>query len=252
MHERWYKLAAGSASMAALLGLWEWSSTAGHVNPVLLPPPSTVFPVLWELLATGAFVEPLASTMALLFTGFAVGTLLAVILGLLMGSIPAIYNLFEPLTEAIRPIPKPALVPPLFLFFGAGSTTMIIIIAAGVFFPVLINTVQGVRGVDQVLLDTARTFRLSRARTLLTIVFPAAMPLILTGMRISLGIGLVIVIVAEMLASENGIGLRILDLERSFEIAEMYAWIILLSVVGLVLSVGFEKLEYGAVPWRSK
>jgi ABC-type nitrate/sulfonate/bicarbonate transport system permease component len=127
---------------------------------------------------------------------------------------------------------------------------MLIIISLAALFPVLINTVQAVKGVDPVLLWTARTFRCSRSYTVFRVILPASMPLILTGMRVSLGLGLVLVVLAEMLAGENGLGFLILDMERSFRIVEMYAWVVILAVVGLALAFGFELLETRVVPWR--
>jgi hypothetical protein len=117
-----------------------------------------------------------------------VSTVLAVGAGLLMGRHAWLHALFEPLLELLRPLPKPALLPPLILFLGLGDAMKLTVIGLGVFFPTLINTLQGVRGVDPVQLDVARTFGHSPRALLLKVVLPAAMPLVLSGMRISLGL----------------------------------------------------------------
>jgi ABC-type nitrate/sulfonate/bicarbonate transport system permease component len=128
---------------------------------------------------------------------------------------------------------------------------MVTIVSVACFFPILINTLQGVRGVDPVLLDTARTFRCSRRRLVLQIVLPAALPMIMTGMRVSLALGLVLVVLAEMLAGSGGVGFLILDMQRSFDIVAMFAWLLILAVVGLALSVAFDVIEGRAVSWRA-
>ncbi len=152
--------------------------------------------------------------------------------------------------EAIRPLPKPALLPPLILFLGIGDTMKLVIVGLAVFFPVLINTVQGVRGVDPLLINTARTFGISPARILWSVVLPAALPFIITGMRISLGLGLILVVVAEMLAGTGGIGYLIVDMQRSFQVTSMYAWLVILAVLGFLLNLAFEELERRLLFWN--
>jgi ABC-type nitrate/sulfonate/bicarbonate transport system permease component len=156
------------------------------------------------------------------------------------------------LVELLRPIPKSALVPALFLFLGIGMATMVTIIAFAAVFPVLINTYQGVRGIDPVLLETARTFRCSRWTTLRAVILPAAMPAILTGMKVALSLGIVLAILAEMLAGLDGLGFVILDTQRAFQTQQMYAWIAVLAAFGAGLSLLFDKIEQIAVPWRGR
>lgn len=252
LHERWLARGLGLASILAVLGAWEVAGRLGALNPVLMPRPSLVAETLWGILASGEFVSPLAHTLALFFVGYGIACALGVALGLLMGASPALYGLLEPLVELVRPLPKPALVPALFLFLGIGPATMVTVVVLAAVFPVLINTLQGVRGIDPVLIDTARTFGCSRARTLLAVVLPAAMPMILAGMRVALGLGLVLVVLAEMLAGESGLGYLILDLQRSFQIREMYAWIAVLAALGGGLAVAFDRADQRLVPWRGR
>jgi ABC-type nitrate/sulfonate/bicarbonate transport system permease component len=122
-------------------------------------------------------------------------------------------------------------------------------VSLGVFFPVLINTVQGVRGTDPVLLDVGRTFGHTPAAAVRKIVLPSALPLILAGMRVSLGLGLVLVIVAEMMAATGGIGYIVIDMQRSFRSADMYAWIVILAVLGYSLNALFVRLERRLIHW---
>lgn len=241
--------ALGAGTLLLLVLLFEWLVRAGLVNAALVPAPSTILVHTTTIIGGGAFLQPLAHTLYLLVVAYVIGTVLAVALGLLMGRSAFVHGLFEPLVEVLRPLPKPALLPPLMLFLGLGDLMKLTVIALGVFFPVLINTIQGVRGVDAVLVDMARTFQHSRSAILWKVVLPAAMPLILAGMRVSLGIGLVLVVVAEMMAGTGGIGYLIVDMQRSFRIPDMYAWSLILATLGLALNEIFVAAERRLIHW---
>lgn len=243
--ERWL----GLATVAVLVGLLEAAVRAGAVNRALVPAPSTVVQKLVALVGAGEVLRPLGETLALLALAYVGACAVAVALGLLMGRFAWVHGLLEPLVEVLRPLPKPALLPPLILFLGIGAEMKLTIIGLGVFFPVLVNTVQGVRGTEPVLLDMARTFGHGRARTLLTVVLPAALPMVLAGMRVSLGLGLVLVVIAEMMAGTGGVGYLILDMQRSFRVPEMYAWTVILAVLGWGLNAMFVRLERRVTHW---
>jgi ABC-type nitrate/sulfonate/bicarbonate transport system permease component len=199
------RIALSASGLIGFLILWEVVSDTRLANPALLPPASATFRASWALIVSGQVLGPLGRSLSLLAVGYAIATIVGIALGVAMGCSRRIYCLFEPLVELLRPIPKAALVPPLFLFLGIGTTTMVTIVAVGCVFPILINTVQGVHGVDPILLDTARTFRRSRGRTILEVILPATLPMIVTGMRVSLGLGLILVVVAEMLAGSGSV-----------------------------------------------
>lgn len=239
----------GLATLAALAAVLEAATRGGLLNAALVPPPTVVAGRVGTILASGAFAAPLGHTLYLLAVAYAIGCGLAVLVGLAMGRSAFVHGLLEPLVEVLRPLPKPALLPPLILFLGLGDAMKLTVIALGVFFPVLINTIQGVRGTDPVMLDAARTFQVSRTGTLLKVVLPSALPLILTGMRIALGIGLVLVVIAEMMAGTGGLGYLIVDMQRSFRIPDMYAWSAILAVLGYGLNEAFEWIERRATHW---
>jgi ABC-type nitrate/sulfonate/bicarbonate transport system permease component len=239
----------GSAVLVLLLLSIEVIVRMGLVNAAIVPRPTTILERLLGLIAKGAFVAPLLETLYLLFVGYAIGCTAAVCVGVLMGRYRRLSDTLEPLIELMRPLPKPALLPPLILFLGLGDAMKLSIIGLGVFFPVLINTVQGVRGVDPVLLDVARTFGRGAGAQLRLIVLPAALPMVLAGMRVSLGLGLVLVVIAEMLAGTGGIGFLIIDMQRSFRVADMYAWIVILAVLGFTLNHLFVRIERRTIHW---
>ena len=234
-----------------VLAAIETAVRLGTLNAALVPPPTTVAQRTFEIIASGAFLAPLGTTLYLLFVAYFAASLLAVILGLLMGRFAAMYNLFEPLVELLRPLPKPALLPPLILFLGLGDVMKLTVVGLAVFFPVLINTVQGVRGIDPVLINTARTFGCGRFAILLKVILPASLPLILAGMRISLALGLILVVIAEMLAGTGGLGYLILDMQRSFQARNMYAWLVILAVLGYALNAIFLALERRVIHWSA-
>ena len=239
----------GTVTVVVLLLALEAAVRAGKVNAAIVPPPTVVLQKLAAIITGGAFLKPLGETMYLLVVSYVLGCTLAIGTGLLMGRYKFVEGLLEPIVEFLRPLPKPALLPPLILFLGLGDTMKISVITLGVFFPVLINTVQGVRGTDPVLLAVGRTFGHKPSASLYKIIFPSALPLILAGMRVSLGLGLVLVLVAEMMAASGGIGYLVIDMQRSFRSADMYAWVVILAVLGYVLNALFIRLERRLIHW---
>jgi ABC-type nitrate/sulfonate/bicarbonate transport system permease component len=198
----------------------------------------------------GDILHQILPSLWRIFCGFALACVVAIPLGLLMGTSSFIYRLLEPLTEFIRPIPSSAYIPVAILILGIEDGMKIFVIFLACLFPVLLNTYGGVRGVDPVLVDTGRTFGLSRFQTLYQIVFPAALPSILTGMRISLGIALIVAVVCEMIAGNSGIGYFILDMQRIFRVPEMFAGIFTLGILGYLINLAFLQIEGRFLRWR--
>jgi ABC-type nitrate/sulfonate/bicarbonate transport system permease component len=233
------------------LGLWGIEEAVNHglVKRSLLPAPSDVGVVLWQLLADGDVAGPLSETLARLGVGFAIGAMLAIALGLAMGYWPRLYDLLEPLIELLRPIPKAALVPALVLFLGVDNAMKITSIALAVFFPIVINTVQGARGVDPVLINTARTLGVRPFSLLRKLILPASAPFIFAGMRLSIALGLILAVISEMIAGTGGIGFLIIDMQRAFRVRQMYAWIVILAVVGYLLNLLLVLAEHRMLFW---
>lgn len=242
----------GAAFLVGWIALLEVSARNGWTNRVFSPVPSDIAQALSEVLATTVFIEALASTVWLLALGYFSACIAGVLLGLLMGYNRRVYFLFEPTLELLRPIPKPALLPPLILLFGLGAPMKVSIVFLGAVFPVLINTIQGVRSVDPVLVDVARTFRCGALRTVFGVVLPASLPIVLAGMRVSLGLGLVLVILAEMLTGAHGLGAQLVDAQRAFRVQEMYAWTVVLATLGVALAIAFNLVEQRLISWSSK
>jgi ABC-type nitrate/sulfonate/bicarbonate transport system permease component len=238
-------------ALVIVLGLWGIEEAVNHglVKRSLLPAPSDVGVVLWQLLADGDVAGPLSETLARLGVGFAIGAMLAIALGLAMGYWPRLYDLLDPLIELLRPIPKAALVPALVLFLGVDNAMKITSIALAVFFPIVINTVQGARGVDPVLINTARTLGVRPFSLLRKLILPASAPFIFAGMRLSIALGLILAVISEMIAGTGGIGFLIIDMQRAFRVRQMYAWIVILAVVGYLLNLLLVLAEHRMLFW---
>jgi ABC-type nitrate/sulfonate/bicarbonate transport system permease component len=245
-------LVPGVAFIAFWIALLEVAARAGWVNKVFSPFPSEIAARLGKVLGSPAFLEALGSTVGLLAVGYLLACTVGILLGLAMGFHRPTYALLEPTLELVRPIPKPALLPPLILLLGLGAAMKIAIIFLGALFPVLINTIQGVRTVDPVLVDVARTFRRGSLATVFRVILPASLPLILSGMRVSLGLGLILVILSEMLTGSQGLGAQLVDAQRAFRVQEMYAWTVVLAVLGLALALSFDALERRLIFWSSR
>jgi ABC-type nitrate/sulfonate/bicarbonate transport system permease component len=245
-------LLPGLAFIAFWIAALEVAARAGWVNKLFSPFPSQIATQLGRVVGAPAFLDALASTVGLLAVGYLLACTVGVLLGLAMGYHRPTYALLEPTLELLRPIPKPALLPPLILLLGLGAPMKIAIIFLGAVFPVLINTIQGARTVDPVLVDVARTFRRGTLRTVFRVILPASLPMILAGMRVSLGLGLILVILSEMLTGSHGLGAQLVDAQRAFRVQEMYAWTVVLAVLGLALALSFDALERRLIFWSSR
>jgi NitT/TauT family transport system permease protein len=233
-----------------LASLWEIVSRNRLISPLYFPPMSKNLLVFYHLMLDGTLPLELIRSFGRIFGGFFLAVVVMVPLGIAMGLFKPIYNLFEPLTELIRPLPPPALIPVVMLFLGIGEAMKIIVIAFACSFPILINTMDGVRSVEPTFVDTAKTFGKSRYEIILQVIFPASLHQILTGWRVALPIALIVDIVSEMVGALNGIGRFILVMQRSFDIPEMYAGIFLVALAGYALNGLLRFLNTAVIGWH--
>ena len=238
----------GFLLVAALLVLWEVSARTWVGSPNW-PPVSKVFAAGVDGMTSGDLPQVFLSSLGRMAAGFAAGGLLGVVVGLLMGRFRWVNAALDTLVELVRPIPIPAIVPPLILLLGIDTAMKVFIVALATFFPVLINTIAGVRSVDRVALDVARTFQLAPARTALHVVLPASLPYIMVGLRTSLALALIVTVIAEMIAGSEGIGYYIMTMQFAMRSGEMYASILLLAVVGYLLNLAMLRVEKRLLHW---
>jgi ABC-type nitrate/sulfonate/bicarbonate transport system permease component len=241
---------SGVGLILVLLLLWELSARTKLIALVSWPPVSTILATWLDLMVSGQLPLALLPSLHRLAIGYAIAVAIAVPIGLFMGYSRVVFNLLEPLTESLRPIPSSALVPILILFLGLENEMKIALITYASFFPILLNTYSGVRDVDPILINTGRTLGLGAWRILARIIIPAASPYILTGMRISLAVSLILTVISEMVAGSDGIGYFTLRAQRSFMVPEVYAAILTLGMLGYALNALFVALERRLMRWH--
>jgi ABC-type nitrate/sulfonate/bicarbonate transport system permease component len=229
-----------------LVGWWVLSADS---QTYYWPPLSTIlerFPDVWF---GDRIQDDILPSVGRLLVGYAGAVVLGVGLGVLLGGNRTLRRITEPVLEFFRAIPPPVLIPILFLFAGIGTTAKIIVIVSGAVWPVLLNTVEGVRAVDEVLADTSRSYRITGLARLRHLVLPAASPQIVAGMRQALSISIILMVISEMFASSNGLGFAIVQFQRSFAIPEMWTGILLLGLLGVLLSLLFALFERRTLRW---
>jgi ABC-type nitrate/sulfonate/bicarbonate transport system permease component len=250
---RWLQNSRGSGVVLILLllALWQFSALYLMDTPTW-PPVTRIFAAWFADLLDGSLVSNLLSTLWRQMLGYWLAVVVGIGVGLAMGYYRIAYNLMEPLIEVFRPIPGPAYLPVLVLFVGIGDEMKVVLIFVASLFPILLNAYSGVRSIDPVQFDTARTLGLTTPQTLREIVLPAALPQILTGMRISLAISLILAILSEMIVSNNGLGYFTLLAERTFKVPDMYAGIFTLAMLGYVLNRLFLLGEARLIRWHQE
>ena len=230
------------------LGLWQvWAISE---DSYLLPRVSTVLGRAWEIWPTTEFLGQVAASLKRLAAGFVIGAGVGVGVGLLMGSSRATRRTLEPLTEFLRAIPAIAVVPAAIVVLGLGDAMYVSIIAFGVCFPVLINTIDGVRAVPLEARDTASMLHVGGTERITRIYLPAALPSIVAGLRIALSIGLVLVVISEFVGEGEGLGHYIWVQQTVFAYPEMFAGILFLGLLGYVLNRLFLLVERRVLAWH--
>jgi NitT/TauT family transport system permease protein len=269
---RWKDIAVGLVVPAIAIAVWQLAASMGWVNANILPSPLAVwnkwvaYLLPMQEYATWHENNPEGSKLAWAFSGeliidslgslyrvvvgFAVGAVLALPLGLAMGASSIVYAWMNPLVQLLRPIPPIAYIPLSILWFGLGNPPAIFLIAIGAFFPVLMNTIAGVRQVDGIYLRAARNLGAGGATMFLRVILPAAVPYILTGMRIGVGTAFIVVIVSEMIAVNNGLGFRITEAREYFWSDKIIAGMITIGLLGLAIDWIMNRLNNHLLRWH--
>jgi ABC-type nitrate/sulfonate/bicarbonate transport system permease component len=241
--ERTWQIVLGLLPPAGLIALWHGIASAGWAPAALLPLPSAVFARLLEQLHNPVFLQHAATTLFRLFAGFGIAVVLGVLLGVAAASNRRLEALLRPLLRVLAPVPKIALYPALVLILGFEHASKVALVVADAVFPILLATYQGAASVEPKLVWSARAAGASPRRTLLTVVVPAALPAILTGCRIGLVISSIVVFLAEMLTSTDGLGHLLVYASRSFQTVDMFVPLISVALIGLLLNAAFNALQ---------
>ncbi len=241
----------GVGVVILVLLVWEFlSRNALFIDPQFVPAVSHIFRALWEVIASGELLWHYVASLIRTGLGYGAAALFGVVLGIPIGFALIIYNLTEPLMELLRPVPSTALIPIAILLLGIDNEMKVFVIGWACFWPILVNTIDGVRSVDRLLVETAQTFGSTRGEIVRKIILPAAAPQIATGMRVSLALALILTVVVEMISGNDGIGFFILDSERAFRVKEMFAGTFSLAVVGYLLNRLFLAADDRIMGWH--
>ena len=238
----------GLVAPVALVALWWWTSRDS--TSYLFPPLGEVVESLRDDWLGDRLGSDVAPSLRRFGIGFGLAAVLGVAAGTVIGLTPWLRRAAQPVVELVRSIPAPLLFPIALVLFGIGDGSKVALIVLGAVWPVLLNTIDGVRGVDPQVLDVARSFRLDARTRIGRVVLPAASPMIAAGLRIGLSVALLLTVVSEMRGGTNGLGFRIRADQRSFDTASSYAGVIVIGLVGLVVNLGFVAVERRVMHWH--
>jgi len=237
------------AAIAFLLAVWEIICSTGLISSLFLPAPSAILTALGKLITSGEISRSLTASLYRILLGFALGSIIGLLVGLVTGTSALMDRIGTPIVNALYPIPKIALLPLFILWLGIGELSKVTIIALGVFFPVAMNTYSGVKNVDTLLIKVAVSFNASWWLTMKSVVLPSALPVIFAGLRLAAGTSLLLLVAAEMIAAQEGIGALILHYGDLMITDRLMAGVIVLSLLGLIFNLGLQWLEHKAVTW---
>lgn len=250
MTGRWSYRTLTVLSPMGLLIVWEGLSRVGVLDPRFVPPPSTVLHTLAVMIRTGELPYHVAVSLRRIVLGFLLGAVPAVGAGLAMGLSRPVRALLMPIVSAIYPIPKIAVYPLIIFYLGLGEASKISIVAVSIFFLVLLNTMAGVLALDPAYFKIARAYGAAGRGVVATVAFPGALPHIFTGLKLGMGFALIVIVGAELLGSDAGIGYLIWRAYQIFAVDVMFAGLLVTAVLGWVATIALDWLEQRLLPWR--
>jgi NitT/TauT family transport system permease protein len=236
-------------TIVGVLVVWELAVVAMGVNPIILPRVSMIARSLWTLTVDGTIPWHTLVTLGRVFVGFAAACVLGVGIGLMMNRFAVARNIADPLIAGLYPLPKVALIPLLLIWFGSGETYKFVIVLMTAFFPIVISTYQGLRQVDAGLVSAASDLGASDWRIQLEVMLPAAMPAILSGMRLGMGVAIVLTIAAEMIASQSGLGYLLVAYGAILETEKVFAVLFTVAIVGVAITKIHDWVDIKLAGW---
>ncbi|MFP5070751.1 ABC transporter permease [Pseudonocardia nantongensis] len=243
-------LRRGSA-VVLFLAVWELVPRFGLVDRVFLPPFSEVVAALWGLVVDGELAEHLQASLLRSVSGLVLAVLAAIPLGLLIGWYRPVSDVLGPLLELFRNTSALALLPVFVLLLGLGETSKIALVVFACTWPILLNTISAVRGVDPLLIKSARSFGLSSPALYWKVVLPSSVPALFTGVRLAAAYSILVLIAAELTGAKAGLGYLITAAQYNFQIPQMYAGILTISLLGLALNQLLVAVEHRLTRWRT-
>jgi ABC-type nitrate/sulfonate/bicarbonate transport system permease component len=241
-----------AVAVAVALAVWEWQVRTGRLSALFFPAPSTIALTLVRLLTNGELATHLSATLSRLFLGFALGGLSGLILGLTMGWSRRLRAVVDPLIAAAHPVPKIAVLPLFMIIFGIGESSKVVVVAVTVFFPMLINTMAGVRHISPIHFEVAQNYGASLFKVFTRVVVPGSLPLVLTGTRLALNVALLLTIAVELRAAQEGLGAVIWFAWETMRTEELYASLGITAVLGIGFNLLLQRLAAHLVPWQEE
>jgi len=233
-----------------VLVLWDTAIRAHWVKPVFLPPPTTVLTTFYDLLVNGQFLLDLWVSIFTVVHGFIWGGVLGLLFGTAAGLSRLVERLFGPILNGIRQVPAIAWLPLIIMWVGIGDTGKLVVIAKSVFFPVFLNTLQGIRNVSREYVEVARVYEFTRLQLLRRVVFPAALPTIFVGIRFGAGISWAMIVAAEMLSGRKGLGFLLLQAQDLLMTDQVFVVIVVIGLVGYLIDLLLKRVERRLVRWK--
>jgi len=238
------------ASLAALVGLWHTASFAGVLNPNILPGPVDVATTIWTELRSGALSVDIVDSLRRVIIGFSIAAILGIVLGTVCALKPILGISIRTIVEALRPIPPIAWVPIALLWFGFGDPPAYFLVALGGFFPVFTNSFLGVSSVEPGSIEVARCHGATRKLTFTKVIWPQSLPAVFAGIKSGLGVAWMVVITAELVGAQSGLGYMIQISRAQLQAERVVAGMVLIGLIGFALGRAVEILERVALPWQ--
>lgn len=251
------QLTLSFSTLAVLLAGW-WAVTAiGLISPLFLPPPEQVFRKLLVIAGPQGFMDAtlwqhLAASLTRIVIALAAATIVGVPVGIAMGLNPTVRGILDPLIELYRPVPPLAWLPLVIIWFGIGETPKILLIYLAIFAPVVMATLAGVKSAQPVRIRAAQSLGASRAQVLWLVILPGALPEILTGLRIGLGVGWSTLVAAELIAATRGLGFMVQSAGEFLATDVVLAGIAVIAIIAFLLELGLRALQRRLTPWHGE
>ena len=239
-----------SAALVAFLLVWEALPRFGIVSAAYLSPPSAVAVAIAHLFRTGEIWQHIGASAFRSLTGLVIAVVAGISLGFLLGWFRRAERIIDPLFQLLRQVSAFALFPVFMLFLGIGESSKAAIIVWAAFWPVLLNTIAGVKQVERLFVDCARSMGASQRFIFAKVVLPSALPNIMTGVRLGGAYSITALVAAEMIGARSGLGFYTLNSQETFQIPDMYAGIVLLAIFGLLINYALSRLERRLLRWR--
>ena len=233
----------------ALIAVWEFMARLGWLNPLLMPAPSRICESAFALFSSGQLLTDIFQSLGHVGIGFLIAVIVGTPLGLAIGKYQRVRDLFMPVVEILRPIPAIAWVPMSIMLWPNNEASIVYITFIGAFFPILLNTIHGVHSLDGVLVRAARCLGASESRVLRRVVLRAALPQIITGVRIGLGVGWMALVAAELVGANSGLGFLINDARTLLRTDIVIVGMITIGVVGLIIDRSIRFVGKRVMPW---